>query len=194
MAKKSLLPHGFKAEANRKAIKFRSELGLESHEPLCGFELAKYLDIEVYTPREIFPVGTDFTKLIGTKDKSSGWSALTMSSRSDNKIIIHNDLHSSSRQQSNIMHELSHIICKHTQPEEREGINLPSLMRDFNPQQEEEAIYLGGALQITREGLLWALKKNMSYDEIAAFYNASISMVIFRVNSTGVKRQMNFWR
>jgi Zn-dependent peptidase ImmA (M78 family) len=65
-------------------------------------------------------------------------------------------------------------------------------MRDYDKQQEEEANYLGSALQITREGLLWALKKRMEISEIAEHYNASPSMVTLRINSTGVKKQLSY--
>lgn len=192
MAKKSLLPRGFKAKAEKIAISYRKELGIQPHEALCGFVLANHLKIKVCKPLDIFPKNTNIDDLIGTPEKDNGWSALTMITGKGTKLIIHNNLHSPTRQQSNLMHEIAHIICNHEYKKLPDVLNLPSLMRDYNPQQEEEAIYLGSVLQIPREGLLWNLKQRKSYDEIADYYTASKSMVTFRVNSTGVKRQLSY--
>lgn len=192
MAAKSLLPRGFKANAERTALEFREKLELKKHDPLCGFKLAEHLAIPIHTPDQIFPPETNLHDLVGTKSKDQGWSALTMVTGSGNKIIIHNHLHAPTRQQSNLMHELAHVICEHKHPETLRNINLPFFMRDYDKQQEEEANYLGSALQITREGLLWALKKRMEIAEIAEHYNASPSMVTLRINSTGVKKQLSY--
>lgn len=192
MAKISLLPRGFKAKSERIAIHFRKKLELNSYEPLCGFKLADFLEIKVFQPSDIFPVDTNLDELIGTTQQDMGWSALTMQTSSNNTIIIHNNLHSSARQQSDIMHELAHIICEHKAPQAYKDINLPFFMREYDRQQEEEASYLGSTLQITRDGLLWALKKRMEPAEIAEAFNASSAMVTLRINSTGVKRQLRY--
>lgn len=192
MAKSSLLPRGFKANAERTTLRFRKELGLECHDPLCGFELAKHLKIAVLLPADIFPAGIDLSELVGVKNKDKGWSALTMKTAKNNTIIIHNHLHAETRQQSNLMHELAHIICQHEHPETHSNISLPFFMRDYDKKQEEEANYLGSALQISREGLIWALKKRMSNNEIANHFNASPAMVTLRINSTGVKNQLKY--
>lgn len=194
VAKKSLLPRGFKAEAERTAVKFRKELELEPHSPLCGFALAKHLNISVYTACDFYGPNTDLTPLVGTNTKDSGWSALTMNVSNGEKIIIHNHLHASTRQQSDLMHELAHIICNHSSPDLYKNINLPDFMRGFDAQQEEEAKYLGSTLQISREGLIWAIKKRMDVPAIAEHYNASTSMVNLRINSTGVKKQLSYLR
>lgn len=192
MAKDSALPRGFKSKAERTSIAIRKELGVIAEAPLCGFKLAEYLNVKVYTPSEIFPPDTDIEALVGTKSKDNGWSALTMQTGNGNKIIIHNHLHAPTRQQSNLMHELAHIICEHKKPESNKDITLPFFMRDYDKQQEGEANYLGSALQISREGLIWALKKRMAPVDIAEYYNASLAMVTLRINSTGVKRQLSY--
>jgi Zn-dependent peptidase ImmA (M78 family) len=186
---KSLLPRGFKAEAERIALKFRKYLELEPHAPLCGFELAKHLDITVFQADHFFPTDYNISDLTGS---DSGWSALTMKNDQEKTIIIHNHLHAPSRQQSNLMHELAHVICKHEQPTYPKGIRLPFYMREFDKQQEEEATYLGSALQIPREGLIWALKKRMETNDLADHFKASPAMVTLRVNSTGVMRQLSY--
>mgnify|MGYP000565998758 CR=1 FL=1 len=80
-----------------------------------------------------------------------------------NTIVIHKHLQTPSRQQSIIMHELAHIICEHKAGEDCEKAFLRLFMRGYVKQQEEEAKTLGANLQITRDGLLWALKSNDCY-------------------------------
>lgn len=186
---KSLLPRGFKAEAERTALEFRKKLELEPHSHLCGFELAKHLDISVFPAHEFFSADQNMEDLTGN---DSGWSALTMKNDQNKTIIIHNHLHAPTRQQSNLMHELAHVICEHTQPKSRENIRLPFFMREFDRQQEEEATYLGSSLQIPREGLIWALKKRMEVTEIADHFKASTAMVTNRINTTAVMKQLSY--
>lgn len=193
MAKKSLLPHGFKAKAERISLEFRQELNLKPTDPLCGFKLAEYLSIKVYPASHFIKTPADLEKLVGTSTKDRGWSALTMKNKNQETLIIHNHLHGRQRQQSNLMHELAHIICEHEQPETT-SVSLLSYMRKYDPKQEEEANCLGAALQISREGLLWALKANMTTEEISTHFNASTEMVTFRINSTGVNRQLSYRR
>lgn len=192
MGKKSLLPHGFKAKSERKALEIRKQLSLKPYEPLNGFDLASFLNITVYTPLEFFPSSFDLSELIGDRNKNKGWSALTMTTKSNNKIIIHNHLHAPSRQQSDLMHELAHVICDHKHENSRDNIKLPFFMREYDQKQEEEANYLGSTMQIPREGLLWAIKRKMNDDEIADYYCASKQMVKFRRNTTGVDRQLYY--
>lgn len=192
MGKKSYLKRGFKAEAERISTNFRRELGLESYEPLCAFDLAKHLNIEIISPVTLGLNLKELNLLMGNSEKSSGWSALTMVDRMKRKIILHNTNSSEARQQSDIMHELAHIIQGH-EVIQLKKIVLPDYMRYYDKTQEAEAEYLGSCLQLSRECLLWALTKgNMTKEEIATNYKASRQMVNFRINATGVKRQLKF--
>lgn len=70
--------------------------------------------------------------------------------------MVNNPCHSARRTEANLMHELSHILLEH------EPINLiqfPDVavtFREFNQANEEEAAWLGGALQLPRKALLWS--------------------------------------
>lgn len=192
MAGKNLLPHGFKAQAERTSASYRQALALEPHDHLCGFKLAEHLGIDVCTPQEFFPAGTNFDNLLGTAKVKSEWSALTMTGKSGKRFIIHNPLHAPTRQQSNLMHELANIICEHEYPTTYANINLPEYMRSYDPKQEQEANHLGSVLQINRDGLVWALKKRMANDEICNHFVASPEMLTLRINATAVKRQLSY--
>ena len=194
LSKKSYLKRGFKAEAERISNNFRKELGLETHSPLCAFELAKHLEIEVISPKILGLDDKGLNVLMGNSGKSSGWSALTMKNVDDKKLIIHNTRASDARQQSDIMHELAHIICKH-EIIVPNGHILPDYMRYYDKSQEAEAEYLGSCLQLSRECLVWALTKgNMSKEEITSNYTASKQMVNFRINTTGINKQLQYIR
>lgn len=187
------LQRGFKAKAEKIAQDYRENLGKNVCDPLCAFDLAKYLNIAVYGAHEFITDSKSLQSLSSTGIDKSGWSALTMTTESNNTIIIHNTFHSSARQQSDIMHELSHIICGH-KIEDARLINLPIGMRDYNPLHEEEANCLGSTIQLPRNALQWAKKERMTDMEIASYFNASIEMVLYRLRMSGVLKQFSYYR
>ncbi|PKK36809.1 hypothetical protein BWI96_10590 [Siphonobacter sp. SORGH_AS_0500] len=189
MAFKSNLKRGFKTRAEEMAIEYREKLGLFAWSPLDAFHLADHLGIRIYSAAEILSGSSTIKSL----SEECGWSALTMTTKANNTIIIHNPYHLPARQQSNIMHEIAHFLCEHTLPPSR-SVPLPLGMRQFDPAQEEEAICLGAAMQIAKPGLLWALKRNMSIDMMASHFNASHEMVKYRLHLTGAERQAYFSR
>jgi Zn-dependent peptidase ImmA (M78 family) len=101
-------------------------------------------------------------------------------------IVLYNSSHSPARHESNIMHESAHIILKH--PMMIFDPTSPKLPRD--PKCEEEAAYLGGCLQIPHRGLLWAIQKGMSTEQIADHFGASIEMVLYRANMVGQRKNI----
>lgn len=191
MSGKVTLQRGFKAKAEKIAQGYREILGKNIWDPLCAFELATHLDITVYSATDLISDVKSIQSLSGSGKEKSGWSALTMTTKNNNKIIIHNTFHSGARQQSNIMHELSHIICGHKIQDNR-LVNLPIGMRDYNPLHEEEANCLGSTIQLPRSALTWATNRNMTDNEMASYFNASIEMVKYRLRMSGVLKQFYY--
>lgn len=191
MPSKSVLRRGFKAEAERISENFRKELGISKFDQLDAFRLAKYLDIPVISVDELDGLPEEHLSILR---QPSEFSAIWMPNEDGDKIIIHNNHHSPKRQQSNIMHELSHIICNHEIPEETARLCFLLNLHYYNTEQEQEAKYLGSCLQITRAGLQWALKRNYSEEKISDYYNASIEMVKFRLNTSGVLIQRSYYK
>lgn len=173
---------GFKTESENKAVLYRNYLSLSAMDPLPAKKLAEHLGIKVLTPHDVL---TENHEMLDHLINSEKWSALTLPCKSGERVIIHNSRHSKARQESNIMHEIAHIICEHKAPINNIGI----VLREYNEEQEKEAEWLGGCLQLPREALIWASERKMNNDEIAAFFNASNDMVRFRLNKTGVKFQ-----
>lgn len=182
---------GFKKWAENTSLQLRNELSLECYEPLNAFNLCTHLNIPVLCPSSYkeFPVD-QFEQL--TKNDSK-WSALTMKNHEGIQFILHNTKHAPVRQQSNIMHELAHILCNHVPGQESdESIVLQKLgLRKYNKEHENEAEYLGGALQIPRDGLMKHLFKGRSLEEIAEIHLCSTQIVQYRLFVTGAQRQFD---
>ncbi|WP_321480138.1 ImmA/IrrE family metallo-endopeptidase [uncultured Bacteroides sp.] len=182
MAKDNLLKRGFKAQAERLAEKYRTELEIHACGSLCAFALAKHLSIPIYPATDFLESETHIDLLKGENEMPSEWSALTMPTAKGNRIIIYNPYHSDARQQSDIMHEIAHIICKHKRSQLQYEFKIPIGMHEFDEVQEEEAKCLGATLQLARPCLLWARKKHMTTDQVATHFNASSEMVKYRKN------------
>jgi Zn-dependent peptidase ImmA (M78 family) len=189
---KVILQRGFKANAERKAALYRQKLGLDAYSAICAFKLAAYLNISIYPATDFLTLESEINTLSNLDDVNCGWSALTMKTKQGNTIIIHNSFHSAARQQSDVMHELAHIICEHSFLDRKYDFEIPMGMRSFNEVYEEEAKCLGATLQIPRSALIWALKRKMNNEEMAAHFNASIEMVNYRLRLTGVNRQLSY--
>lgn len=177
---------GFKTWAEAQGLEFRAKLGLKIIDPLPAVALAKHLDIPVLTPANIESLSPVHLKHL--LEPKSQWSALTIP-HPGGHLIIHNPTHSLTRQESDLMHELAHILCEHPAPQ---LVNIPGFplgLREYDVVKEKEAEWLGGCLQLPRNGLSWALRKGMNHTDIAEHFKASGDMVRFRINMTGLKRQ-----
>lgn len=191
MAHKDILKWGFKASAERTAIEYRKKLSIEPWEPLCAIKLAEHLEVTIYAATEFLSRSDEIRRLSGI-DEDCGWSAMTIVTKAGNQIIINNPYNTPARQQSDIMHELAHIICNHKQSFSDYDFEIPLGMRHFDEMQEEEAKCLGSTLQITRPGLLWALKRKYSISEIADHFNSSVEMATYRIRMSGADKQHSY--
>jgi hypothetical protein len=184
------MKRGFKKFAEDKSVQIRKELGLKATDFLCAFKLCDHFKIPIL---DITTLGMDEEHLRNLQGEGkSFWSAATIPLGNKNYAIVHNTQHSEARQQSNLMHEIAHILCEHeTENTEQIGA-LSGLMRSYNAGQEEEAEWLGATLQLPRPALISALKQNMSLNGISIKYTASTEMVTYRINITGVKNQLRY--
>ncbi len=188
LATNTILKRGFKSKAEKLAIEYREKLGVQVWSPICAFKLAKFLNVAVYNATEFFTNLSEVQTLCGEQGQVSEWSALTMLTEKGNKIIIHNPYHTPARQQSNVMHELAHVICEHKRSYDSYNFAIPFGMRIFDKEQEEEANCLSATLQIAKPGLFWAKKRSLSSEQIAQHFNASVEMVKYRMLISGVSK------
>jgi Zn-dependent peptidase ImmA (M78 family) len=63
-------------------------------------------------------------------------------------------------------------------------------LRTYDPAQESEADWLAGCLLLPREALLEARKRGVTDEELCGRYGVSGDMLRFRINATGVERQL----
>lgn len=180
---------GFKSWCETQAEEWRRKLELQVHEPLPARQLADQLLIDVIEPGEIpdLPAPTVNHLLYHA---ARAWSAVTVSVDGCT-LIIFNPRHSAVRQESDIMHELAHVLCQHEPCAFHRLPNFPFPLREYRKDDEEEAEWLGGCLQIPRKGLLWALRHGMKQEvQLACHFCASEQMVRFRRSMTGVDKQL----
>jgi hypothetical protein len=192
-SKKKKYSYGFKKWADDKSISLRQEMGLFASQPLCAFELCDFLKIPILSPNDIPNISENTLKELLEIGKRH-WSAASIPLNDNKSIIIHNPTHSDARQQSNIMHELAHIICGHKVESNKLVNNLSGFLRNYDEKHENEAEWFGACLQLPRPALIYSLKNNLSEDDIALKYNASIEMVKYRINISGVKNQLHYSR
>lgn len=185
--KSAILPRGFKAEAERIAVRYREELRLSKFGPLDAFKLAAHLRVLVIPVSMLNLPSECLGHLHGTTLKKAQWFAMTMIGEDGSKRVIHNDNVAPTRQQSDIMHELSHIICKH-EHEGPEDYSFGFPVRKYNAGHEAQAECLGATLQLPKPALLWQTRDGHSPEEIAEYYTASPAMVRRRLGESGVSR------
>lgn len=180
--------HGFKAWCENTAVGLRARLSLGPTEPLSPITLANWLGIKVLTPIEIDGLSEKDVNILLKQDRES-WSAVTLSFGAKSLIIL-NSSHSPSRQASDLMHEIAHVLLGH-QPARidvtRDGLML---LNTYDADQEEEAAWLASCLLIPREALLHVRQKNNDITKIAREYGVSRKMVAYRLNVTGVDKQI----
>lgn len=176
---------GFKTEAERISIEVRSELNLTSCESLDPQELASHLNIPVI-PMSSLPQTEEssFVRFFSVTEPDT-FSAMTLFS-GNGRVIIFNDAHHLHRQRSNVAHEIGHCLLEHVPS----ALTDSSGCRNWNDQFESEADWLGASLLVPRDGALALLRRGMSISEVAAIFRVSDALCRWRINQTGLERQV----
>lgn len=179
---------GFKARCERAAESYRKELGLEPHAALNPRKLAAHLRVVVLGVEEIPDVpAAALAHLLGPG--SHEWSAMTLE-RDNRQLIVVNTQHSSARQNNDIAHELSHLICAHRPSRvDITGDGL-AILQNYDPAQEEEADWMGAALLVPRAGLLAMVARGATVEEMMQFFAVSKELINWRKQTTAVERQL----
>ncbi len=182
MGKKNDYRYGFKKEAEDYAKEFREELSLLPHEPLCPRKLAKLLDIPVFGLRDS-PV-LDANIITHWQNSATGEFSGLIIQDGTRKEIHHNDFHHPRRQNSNIAHELAHIILGHDLqvPIQKNG------ERKYDRAIEDEAKWLGSTLLLPKAATVYIVKNGLLKSDIEDQYNVSHSLYKYRVQVTDTMR------
>jgi Zn-dependent peptidase ImmA (M78 family) len=177
------LPRGFLTQAERHAARIRDELGLGPADPVDLHAVARQLGVRVVPADELIDVAR-LQEL--ERIQAFAFSACTLDIRGT-KVVVFNPLRSPARTQSDLAHELSHLLLGHDLDEVRVVAGMP--FRTCRPDQEEQATNLGGTLLLPRPLLLRAARQGHGVEEIAEQYGVTLEMARFRFNRTGVARQ-----
>jgi Zn-dependent peptidase ImmA (M78 family) len=178
------LRRGFLAEAERHAARMRSQLGQAPKSRLSIEEVATHLGIRVIAADKLI----DITRLQELERiQAFAFSACTFD-LDGTKVVVFNPIRSAERRESDIGHEVSHVILGHELSALRTIAGIP--FRTCQPDQEEEATNLAGTLLLPRPLLLSAARQGLGAEEIAKLYGVTVDMARFRLNRTGVTKQL----
>jgi Zn-dependent peptidase ImmA (M78 family) len=153
-----------------------------------ALRLAAHLGVILIGPSAIPGISNDVVESLLGQWRDL-WSAVTIVAP-DKTIIIYNASHAETRQESDLMHELAHVICEHRPARIEPPGRFPWALRTFDPVQEQEAEWFGSCLQIPRDAILLLARRGYDNESIAAQFGASEDMVRFRRNMTGVDKQI----
>lgn len=165
---------GFKAEANRIAVRIREQMGLGVIDPIEPEAICVEFDIELIA---MSTLDCDCSAFRGSQ--KGCFSAVTVPCGA-RIAIVHNDFHHPYRQRSNICHELAHCFLGHQ--------CVPPLTSDGERARdggiEAEANYLAGSLLVTNEAALHIVK-NALVPSAQRLYGVSRQMLEYRLRVSG---------
>lgn len=165
---------GFKAEANRIALRVRAQMGLDEIDAIDPVGICAHYDIPLFELSDIEP-NSPFLD----PRNNSAFSAVTVPC-GPKTAIVHNDSHHPHRQRSNICHELAHCFLGHQ--------SVPPLTTDGarsrNGALEEEANYLAGSLLLSNEAADHIVRSGLLH-QAQRLYDISGAMLTYRLRISG---------
>ncbi|GAB4038919.1 ImmA/IrrE family metallo-endopeptidase [Spirosoma jeollabukense] len=170
------LSFAFRQRCEAIATEQRYLLNKLAFDPLPAIDLVNMLGIRVQSTEQ---TGVDGAVLIELMD-AQNWSAMLFGANPP--MIIYRPDHSLARRESDLMHELAHVLLKH--PYGRYNAITSTISK--NSQHEQEADYLGSCLQIPRRAMQWAAQLGLTIDQTASHFGASTQMVEWRIRMTGI--------
>jgi Zn-dependent peptidase ImmA (M78 family) len=179
---------GYKSWCEQVAAKLRRDADLGPIDPIPPAVIAADLNVRLIPASELadLPAGT-LDRLLHAHNEA--WSAITVSD-GDRHLVVYNPAHSDARQANDIAHELAHIILKHTPTFSFMNPEKQLLIRSFDKNQEDEANWLAASILLPRAALVAMRSKRVRNEEICSRYGISTQLLTYRLNTTGVDRQM----
>jgi hypothetical protein len=179
------LRRGFKAHANRLSVRLRRSLSLPPEAPIDLDRVAQRLGIEIVGLRQFANECPEAVAQLTIRDEGA-FSAATLQCGPTRRIIIHNDSHHPRRQRSNIAHEIAHILSGH-----RLGLPLDgSGCRQMDPDDEDEATWLGSVILITDEAAIHIVRMEMETRAACREYGVTEPILRMRINASGARMRV----
>lgn len=182
------MKRGFKSQCERRSVEARKLLGLQPHEPLNGFELARVQKVSVWSESDVAELPAEDVRQL-TVDAGDDWLAFTLRLGTDH-LVVYNSSQSVGRVNSMLMHELAHIMLGHELTSaglSEDGYLMPTT---YDQEQEDEANWFGGTLLLPRPALLRVRGQNMDDQQIRQRYSVTQEMINWRFRMTGVDYQL----
>ena len=176
---------GFKTEAERLATRTRDELGLQGDAHMPIRKLAAHLGIEIH-PADHLVDRAELEELDALQP--GAFSAATFHLPGGRTVIVCNPLSEIGRTNSDIAHEIAHVLLDHKIREIQQLAGHTFFTCD--PEQEEEANWLAGCLLLPRSLLLREAYAASTPDLIAQKHHVSVPMARYRLNASGVLLQV----
>ena len=178
------LRRGFKKEATELATELRAELGLSPLARLDPRKLARHVEIPIMALSDLALACKGVHYFLS--DDRETFSALTVF-EDHRRIIVHNDAHSTPRQNSNLAHELSHGLLHH---KPAPALDLQTGCRLWDATNEDEADWLAGELLVTRNMALAVARGGFTKQKAMERLQVSEKMLRWRMNVTGAVKQV----
>ena len=179
------LRRGFSTEVNQWGRDLRDEMGIARQEPLCPFDLARYLKIPVFPATGLTLDEATRRYLVsgkGRREISAGVFYVGLKAR-----IVLNDAVGEKRLASDLAHEISHVLLRHKPLE----IYRPDGQRLYDKVSEEEASKLGPGLLVSEEAALRAYEMIESgihtHDSLSDQWKVTPQVIRMRINLVGAK-------
>lgn len=177
------LARGFKADAERRALALWTELDAALTEPLDLGACAASIGARIVMADTLVPVA----RLRELEDLQQwSFSACTFDVAGA-PVVVLNPLRTRGRQRADCAHELAHLLLRHE-------MRVPERIGDHvfftgNPDQEDEAGWMAGAILLPRQAVLKAVLRGMDAPALAEHYQTTEEMSRFRMNATGATVQ-----
>lgn len=183
---------GFKTWCEQTAASLRVKKGMPPYAALHARILAEELAVEIMTPDDLHrlrpdDIGADCVHRL-LNDHSASWSAITIPNK-EKPLVIFNPAHSAARQNSDLMHELAHILLAHEPGMTFIDPQSEMALRTHDNLQEQEAAWLSGCLLLPRDALLRMKRMNWTDERVCREYLVSSEMLRYRLNTSGVNIQ-----
>ncbi|WIY01838.1 ImmA/IrrE family metallo-endopeptidase [Amycolatopsis mongoliensis] len=176
---------GFKTEAERLADRTRTQMGLRSDAGLPILDLAAHLGVRVRSADRLV-AREELEEL--DELQPGAFSAATFQLPNRRTVIVYNPLSERVRTNSDIAHELAHLLLDHDVREIQQLAGQTFFTCD--PEQEEEANWLAGCLLLPRPLLVAEAFAGATPEYLADKYQVSLPMARWRLNASGVLLQV----
>jgi IrrE N-terminal-like domain len=181
-----MFKRGFKTWCEQTSEAARRQRGMQPWEPLSARSLAEELKATIITPNDLPALPADVCQRLVSEHEGI-WSAITVTTTPP--LIVYNPAHSEGRQNSDLMHEVAHLLLDHVPGTVYIDPKSKLALRHFDAGQEDQANWLSGCLLLPRAALL-KIKQSQWSDAVACQqYMVSVKMLTYRMNMSGVNIQ-----